>query len=328
MADVVVYAMRDYDEKPWFEQFAKELGLTIKLTTERPTMDNLQFADGCTCLNITTNEITAPMAEELYRRGVRFISTRTIGYDHIDMEAARRLGLGVGNASYGPDGVADYTIMLMLMTLRKLKAVLARANAQDFTLKGIQGCTLSEMTVGVIGTGRIGRAVIQRLHGFGCRVLAYDPFENDSVRALADYVPLNTLLAQSDIISLHAPLIKENHHLIGREGIAKMKDGALIINTARGGLIDSEALIEVLVSGKLGGAGLDVVENEFGLYHYDLRGVPLDNRELHILKGLPNVIVTPHVAFYTEDAVRDMVGLSLRSCRSFLDGTDDPMRVL
>ena len=328
MADVMVYSMRDFDEQPWYEQVSRELGLSIRTCPDRPSMDNIALAEGCRCLSIITTGVTGEMEEEFYRRGVRFISTRTIGYDHIDLAAARRLGIGISNVAYDPDGVADYTVMLLLMVIRRVKPMLARASAQDYTLNGLLGPSLKELCVGVVGTGRIGKAVIRRLQGFGCRVLAYSPHEDDGIRSMAEYVPLEELLAQSDVVSLHAALAPGSEHLLDRSAINRMKDGAVVINTARGGLIDTAALIDALESGKLSGAGLDVLENENALFYTDLRGRPLPRRDMHILKGMPNVIFTPHMAFYTQDAIRDMVKYSLESCRHFLDGTPDPMRVL
>lgn len=176
------------------------------------------------------------------------------GYDHIDMQAAKDCGIRVGNAPYGPNGVADYAVMLILMSIRNMKRILERTNIQDYTLQGIRGRELSDLTVGVIGTGRIGRTVIRHLSGFGCRILANDPYENEETKQYASYVTLPELWKEADVITLHAPLTEDNFHLIGAETLAQMKDGVVIVNTARGALIDSEALIEGIESGKVGAA--------------------------------------------------------------------------
>ena len=213
------------------------------------------------------------------------------------------------------------------MSIRKMKCIMERAAVQDYTLKGIQGRELGDFTVGVIGTGRIGRTVIRELSGFGCKILAYDLYENEEVKQYADYVNLDTLMETADLITLHTPLTDENYHLISGEASGKMKDRGVLINTARGGLLDTDALIEGIESGKIGAAGLDVVEKEFGLYYYDRKSDIIGNRELSILRGFPNVTVTPHMAFYTDNAIRTMVERSLQSCHAFLTGKENPYEV-
>jgi D-lactate dehydrogenase len=250
-----------------------------------------------------------------------------VGYDHIDLHKAEELGVQVGNATYSPNCVADYTIMLMLMSVRKMKRIMERANINDFSLPGNQGREMPNLTIGIIGTGKIGRTVIKYLSGFGCKVYAYDLFKHDDVKKYAEYVELDTIYANCDMISIHMPLGDSNYHLINQDSIAKMKDKVIIINTARGGIIDSAALIEGLESGKIGAAGLDVVEKEFGLYYYDLKSQVLDNRELMILRSYPNVIVTPHMAFYTDQAIDDMVHHSIKSCWLVEHGKENPWQV-
>lgn len=324
---IAVYNYREFDEAEWFQKFSRELGLTLVICHEAPDMENAALAEGCECISILTSKITEELVQRFADIGVKFIHTRTIGYDHIDTLKCRELGIRFGNAPYGPNGVADYTLMLMLMSIRKMKCIMERAAVQDYTLKGIQGRELADFTVGVIGTGRIGRTVVKELSGFGCRILAYDLYENGEVKKYAEYVSLTELMETSDLITLHTPLTDDNYHLINRETIAKMKDHVVIINTARGGLIDSDALIEGIESGKIGAVGLDVVEKEFGLYYYDRKSDIIDNRELSILRGFPNVTVTPHMAFYTDNAIRTMVEKSLRSCHAFLTGAENPYEV-
>lgn len=324
---VLVYNMRDYDEKRWFDYYSRELGIEYGVCYDDPSLENARLAEGCQCLSVITPRIPAELVQAFYDRGVRYISTRTIGYDHIDIKKCRELGIRVGNAVYGPEGVAEYTIMLMLMSIRKMKRIMQRAEIQDFTLKGNQGRELHDFTVGVLGTGRIGRTVVRLLHGFGCKVLAYDKYPCSEAKQYAEYVSLDEILRRSDLISLHMPLFDDTFHIIDKEAIGKMKEHAVIVNTGRGALIDSEALISGLESGKIGAAGLDVVEQESGLYYNDLKFEPLANRQLAILRGFPNVIVTPHMAFYTENAVGDMVGHSMKSCKCFMTGQDNPWEV-
>lgn len=324
---VAVYSLRSFDEKEWFEVYAKELGLTLVTCPDGPSMENVDITEGCTCVDIITSKIDRQLMCEFAKRGVKYLVTRTIGYDHIDLEAAKEFGIHVGNAPYGPNGVADYTVMLILMSIRKMKRIIERTNVQDYTLKGLQGRELKDLTVGVIGTGRIGRTVVKNLSGFGCKILAYDLYENDETRKYAQYVSLEEMWKQADVITLHTPLTEDNFHLIGKDTIDKMKDGVVLINTARGGLIDSEALISGIESGKIGAAGLDVVENEFELYYFDRKSDVLKNRELAILRGFPNVTVSHHMAFYTDDCVKTVVKDSLMGCKLFMEGKANPWEV-
>lgn len=325
---VTVYNCREFDEKEMFLQYGKEFNIELVLCPDAPDKENAVLAKGSECIDIITSKMPAELLEVFASYGVKYVTTRTIGYDHIDLEAAKRLGMTVANAPYGPCGVADYTVMLILMTIRKMKRIMERGTIQDYTLKGIQGRELKDLTVGVIGTGRIGRTVLKNLSGFGCKLIAYDIYESKEVTdSGVPYVALEEMWKQADVISLHAPLTESNFHLIDEKAICQMKDGVMIINTARGGLIDSQALIAGIESGKIGGAGLDVVENEFGLYYYDHKSDILSNRELAILRSFPNVTVSHHMAFYTDECVKTVVRDSLLGCRLFAEGKENPWEV-
>ena len=323
---VFAYSCRDFDEAPAFREAADALGVSFGYTTLPPTLETAHLAMGYDYLSVLTTPVDAALLDQFHAMGVKMISTRTIGYDHINFRHAAQLGMGISNVTYTPEAVADYTIMLMLMALRKAKRILQRAAINDFTLPGIMGSLLGNKTVGVIGTGRIGHAVIRDLQGFGCRVFAYDKYPADP--APCPYLSLPELLSQCDILTLHIPLLPEDVHMIGREEIAQMKDGVILINTARGGLIDSAALVEALESGKVGACGLDVVEDEFQMYYYDRRADVLGNRWLSILRDMPNVVVTPHMAFYTDQSIRDMTYHSLLSCKLECEGKENPFRVI
>ena len=325
---VTVYNCREFDEKELFLRYEKELGIELVLCPDAPDKENAVLAKGSQCIDIITSKMPEELLSVFADYGVKYVTTRTIGYDHIDVVAAKKLGMTVANAPYGPCGVADYAVMLILMTIRKMKRIMERTNIQDYTLAGIQGRELKALTVGIIGTGRIGRTVLKNLSGFGCKLIAYDLYENEEVKASGvPYVSLEEMWQQADVISLHAPLTEENFHMIDESAISKMKDGVMIINTARGGLIDSQALIAGIESGKIGGAGLDVVENEFGLYYYDHKSDILNNRELTILRGFPNVTVSHHMAFYTDDCVETVVRDSLLGCKCFMEGKENPWEV-
>lgn len=325
---IFVYSYREFDEAEYFERFSREFHVELGICKDAPTLENAHLAKGYSYISIITTKIDAALTERFYELGVRMISTRTVGYDHIDLGKAKELGMRVGNATYSPCCVADYTLMLMLMSIRKMKRIMQRAEINDFSLPGIQGRELHNFTVGVIGTGKIGREVIRQLSGFGCKIYACSRSEKEEVRGLAEYVSLEEIWKRCDLITLHMPLTEENTHMINCETIQKMKDGVVLINTARGGLIDTEALIEGLEKGKIGAAGLDVIENEFGMYYYDKKSDILSKRELYVLRGFPNVIVTPHMAFYTDQAISDMVRHSIQSCCLEEAGERDPWQVL
>ena len=264
-----VFSMRTFDELPCFEKYCPKYGIEYDYTTETPCMDNLELAKGYDVVNVITTVFDQPMLKKLHDMGVKCIATRTIGYDHIDVDYAKSLGMGVIHISYSPNSVADYAIMMILMGLRRMPHIMERANIQDYTLKGKIGRELPDCTVGIIGTGRIGRTVIRHLSGFGCKMLAYDLYENEEVKQYAEYTDLDTLLKNSDVITLHAPATDDNYHMIDASAIEKMKQDVVIINCARGALIDTDALIDGIESGKVGFAGLDVVEHESGLYYFN-----------------------------------------------------------
>lgn len=315
-----VYNFREFDEGKYFEEITKKYGVQAEYTAQSPSVKNAEWVKEYECVNVITTRIDKPLLEKFKEYGVKYITTRTIGYDHIDVKTAKKLGIRVSNITYTPDTVAEYTVMLMLMAKRKMKRIMERAVIQDYTLKGIIGSELNQCVVGIIGTGRIGETVIRDISGFGCKILAYDLYQKESVKGYAEYTDLDTLMREADIISLHMPANESNYHMIDERAIAKMKPGVLLVNTARGALIDSGALISGIESGQIGGAALDVVEKELGLYYNDLRSTVLGNRELAILKSFPNVIVTPHMAFYTEEAIHDMVKHSIESYCMFAKG--------
>jgi lactate dehydrogenase-like 2-hydroxyacid dehydrogenase len=314
---ILIYSSRA-DEMEYFKEFSEKYQVELMLCKDAPAIENADMAKGYECISIITTIINAELLQKFYDAGVRLISTRTIGFDHIDIKSAEALGIKVENVTYSPSSVADYTVMLILMANRKMKAIMERSNVQDYSLRGVQGKELHNLTVGVIGTGRIGQTVIRYLSGFGCHLIAYDLYQNEMIKQYAEYVPLEQLFASSDIITMHVPATKDNFHLINKDSIALMKDGVFIINTARGSLIDTEDFIDGIEQKKIGGAALDVIEQESNLYYNDLKCEILDNRGLAVLKSYPNVIVTPHTAFYTDQAVSDMVENSILSCISFM----------
>lgn len=323
-----VYSYRTFDEAFFFEKFSKEYGIELGICREAPTLQNAYLAKGYDYISVITTPIDEALVTAFHQYGIKMISTRTVGYDHIDLKKAKELGVRVSNVTYTPESVADYTVMLMLMSIRRMKHIMQRAAINDFSLEGLAGRTLSSFTIGIIGTGKIGTAVIKVLNGFGCKIYAYDTCEKEEIKEYVSYADLETVYKRCDMISLHMDLNQDNYHLINKESIKKMRDGVILINTARGGLIDSESLIEGLEQGKIGAVGLDVVEKEFGLYYYNLKNDTINNRELFILRSFQNVIVTPHMAFYTDQSISDMVKHSILACYYDARGKENPWCIL
>jgi D-specific alpha-keto acid dehydrogenase len=305
------------DEAVLFRELAPRFGVIPTITEAAVSEANVELAVGNHCVSVGhKTHVTNATLRALGQAGVRYISTRSIGYDHVDVTYAESVGICVGNVAYSPDSVADYTLMLILMGLRHAKSMIRRTDVHDYRLNDVRGRELRDLTVGVVGTGRIGAAVMDRLRGFGCRILAYD----SRPITPADYVPLDELLQQSDIVTLHTPLNPDTHHLLNRQRIERIKDGAHIVNTGRGPLLDTEALVSALESGRLGGAALDVLEGEEGIFYADCRDKPIESKLLLRLQELPNVLISPHTAYYTDHALRDTVENSIVNCLKFGNG--------
>ena len=304
----------EQDEAKTFRTLSLCYGVIPTITSEIISETTAGFATGNRCISVGhKSEVSKATIHALWNAGVKYISTRSIGCNHIDTNAAAKMGISVETVTYSPGSVADYTLMLMLMAIRKTKYTMRAVEQYDFRLDSVRGKELQDMTVGVLGTGRIGKAVIGRLKGFGCRVLACDHRQS----IMADYVPLHELLRNSDIITLHMPLSSETLHFIGREQIKEMKQGTFLINTARGALIDTAGLMEALENGKLGGAALDVLEGEEDYFYLNCAQKPIDHPFLHRLQCMPNVIITPHTAYYTEQALRDTTEITIKNCLKF-----------
>jgi D-specific alpha-keto acid dehydrogenase len=313
--EVTVYGCGP-DEAALFAELAPRLGVRATTTDETVSVANVDLARGNRCVSVGHKaEVTGSTLFALSRAGVRYLSTRSVGCDHVDVAEAAALGITVEPVAYSPDSVADHTVMLMLMAVRGARSVIRRADAHDFRLPAVPGQELRDLTVGVVGTGRIGTAVITRLRGFGCRVLTHDAHP----RTTTGQVPLDELVRRSDLVTLHTPLGPDTHHLLDRRRIALLPRGAFVVNTARGALVDTEALLESLEGGRLGGAALDVVEGEEGTFYADRRGRRIDPR-LARLQRLPNVVVTPHTAYFTAHALADIVENALLGCLAFERG--------
>lgn len=304
---IFAYEVRP-DEQEAFRAVAAQLPVEIASTSEPLTDQTLHLCAGCQ--GITTlghSRLNREMFAALKEMGIGAVSTRTVGTNHIDLKAAKELGMMVSNTSYGAECVADHTVMLLLVCLRNYKPALWRMQVNDYSLAGLQGRQVKSLTIGVIGTGRIGLQVMRNLSGFGCKFLCYDPYPNEAAAELGTYVPLDEIWANCDVITFHTPLTEENFHMVNRDTIAKMKPGVILLNTARGELMDIEALIEGIEREHIGRLGMDVFAEEEGIYHENRRDDIIKNRSMAYLRQFPNVVMTPHMAFYTQEAVEQMV---------------------
>ncbi|SHO46971.1 NAD(P)-dependent oxidoreductase [Anaerocolumna xylanovorans] len=274
---------------------------------------------GFDALWITTScKVTPKKAEELKSAGVCYLASRAAGTDHMDGKAMERAGIrGANVPKYSPNAIAEHTICLVLMLLRHMKRELFMIERYDFTLNGLRGRELRNMTVGVIGTGRIGAGTIQVLKGFGCRIIAHDLYQNEEVKDSAAYTDLQEVLASSDIIILHCPLTEKSEKLINRDTIGTMKDGVLLVNTARGGLMDYEAVLAGLTNGKIGGAAFDVYDRETPYIRRKAEKDTFEDETLRELLGRENVIYTAHMSFYTDTAIENMILTTFENLKEY-----------
>ncbi|BCX04042.1 MAG: lactate dehydrogenase [Candidatus Roseilinea sp.] len=281
------------------------------------------LADGFRAVSIFVNDdASAPVVERLARGGVRLLALRSTGFNNVDLNAAARCGITVMRvANYSPYAVAEFAVALLLAVNRKIHRAYNRTREGNFLLDGLQGRDIHGKTVGVIGTGRIGAVFAHIMAGFGVTLLGYDVASNpECVRLGMRYVGLDELLAQSDIVSLHAPLLPSTYHIINAEALTKMKPGAILINTSRGALVDAEALIEALKSGRIGAVGLDVYEEEDGLFFRDRSDQIITDDVFARLMTFPNVLITGHQAFFTHEALAQIAETTIRNLTDFEAG--------
>lgn len=276
------------------------------------------------------DRLDAEVLNLLHEAGVRLIALRCAGFNNVDLAEAGKLGITVARVpAYSPHAVAEHTVGLMLSLNRKLHRAFNRVREGNFALDGLMGFDMKGKTVGLIGTGRIGVVTARILGGFNCRVLGFDPYPSEEAgKAGVQYVSLDELLAASDMISLHCPLTPETHYVIDRAAIAKMKSGVMLINTSRGGLIDTAAVIEALKKGKIGSVGLDVYEEEGDIFFEDLSDKIIQDDVLARLLTFPQVIVTGHQAFFTREAMENIASTTIGNLTDFENGGVRPERLV
>lgn len=316
---VAVFSTKAYDRK-FLEAANRNQQHELVFFDPHLSKDTAILATGCPAVCIFVNDqVDAATLEILAAHGTRLIALRCAGFNNVDLKATAELGISVVRVpAYSPEAVAEYTIAMILCLNRKIYRAYNRVKEGNFSLDGLMGFNLHQRTVGIIGTGRIGAIVTQILKGFGCHLLAYDVYHNPEVEAAgAKYVELSELFANSDIISLHCPLMPETHHLINSDAIEQMKPGVMIINTSRGGLINAKAVTRGLKSGKIGSLGLDVYEKESDLFFEDLSGTIIQDDVFLRLTTFPNVLISGHQAFFTEEALSNIAETTLANITDF-----------
>ncbi|MBO6157820.1 MAG: 2-hydroxyacid dehydrogenase [Firmicutes bacterium] len=317
MIKVAFFDAKPYDI-PSFEAYGKEHDMTFRFLETKLNEDTVELARGCNAVCVFVNDnVNAAVIDRLYEFGVRLIALRSAGYNNVDIRAAFGKVHVVHVPAYSPYAVAEHAMALLLTSVRRIHKAYNRTREFNFSLSGLTGFDFHGKTVGVVGTGKIGRIFIDICRGFGMHVIAYDlfPAKDSGI----DYVPLDELFERSDIISLHCPLTDETRHMIGEASIEKMKKGVVIVNTSRGGLIDTAALLEGIKSRKVGAACLDVYEEEADVFFEDRSGHIMNDELLARLISMPNVIVTSHQAFLTEEALNNIAETTVHNIRSCFD---------
>jgi D-lactate dehydrogenase len=319
---VAVFSTKGYDRR--FLQAANaQYGHELTFLEARLTAATAGLASGhdavCPFVN---DDVSAATLEALRALGIRLAALRSAGFNHVDVGAAERLGVTIARVpAYSPHAVAEHAIGLLLTLNRKFHRAYNRVREGNFSLEGVVGFDLHGKTVGVVGTGKIGTVFCRILRGFGCRIMALDPYPNDECRELGvEYVEFAQLLAESHIISLHLPLTPETHHLIDDDALSLMKPGAMLINTSRGAVVDTRATIGALKSGQLGALGIDVYEEEADLFFQDLSDRVLQDDVLARLMTFPNVLITGHQAFFTREAIGTICATTISSISAYADG--------
>ncbi len=308
-------------EKPFFTELNANYKFNISFFENSLTEKTVQLASGFKAICSHPNDkINATVLKELSQLGVKLIALRSAGFNHVDIPAAAKLNIKVVRVpAYSPYAVAEFATTMILALNRKICRASSRVHDLNFSLEGLVGFDLHGKTIGIIGAGKIGSVLTKIMTGFGCKVLIFDPKMNPDLidKYNAQYVSLYELYKLSDIITLHVPLTASTHHLIDAVAFSKMKKGVMFINTGRGGLIDAKALISALKSGQIGSAGLDVYEEEENLFSQDLSGTILFDDILARLMTFPNVLITAHQAFLTDEALHNIVSTTLQNIQDF-----------
>jgi len=317
---IAVFDTHSYDEQALNTANA-DAGHTLEFFEERLHDKTVELAKGSDAVCPFVNcRLDAALIERLVQLGIKLILLRASGFNGIDIAAAEHAGIYVLRVpAYSPEAVAEHVFALLMTLVRKTHRAYNRVREQNFSLEGLEGFTLHGRTFATLGAGRIGQAALRIAHGFGMRLLAHDPFQSPQILSEVgvEYVSVERLLREADVISLHLPLTAENHHIIDADALAEMRKGVAIINTSRGGLIDSTALIDALKSGQVAYVGLDVYELEEGVFFNDLSDQPLQDDTLARLMSFPNALITSHQGFLTREALHEIAVTTLENATAF-----------
>lgn len=328
--DVCIFSAKRF-ERPFLEDANKRHGHALTLLEASLDESTATLAKGHAAVCVFANDKpNGPVLQQLAAGGTRLLALRSAGFNHVDLEAADRLKITVARVpAYSPCAIAEHAVALMLALNRKIHRAHARVREGNFLLDGLMGFDMHGKTVGVVGTGRIGTAAAQILAGFGCTVLGFDPTPNPECTALGlRYVELDDLLAQAHIVTLHCPLTPQSRHLISAQRIAKMRPGVMLINTGRGALVDTKALINGLKSGRIGSLGLDVYEEEENIFFRDLSDQIIHDDVFARLTTFSNVLITAHQGFFTYEAVEQIQSTTLANITDFERGQLRPENVV
>lgn len=318
---ILFYDAQKYD-RTHFDEVNKKYGFEIKYQSAHLDEHTAHLSKGYDAVCAFVNDdLSREVLSILKDNNIRIVALRCAGFNNVDLNAAKEFGVEVVRVpAYSPEAIAEAAVSMLMTLNRRLQHAYVRTREFNFSLNGLVGSTLYGKTCGVIGTGKIGRAFIRIAKGFGMRILAYDPYPAEIEGV--EFVSLEKLFKESDFISLHCPLTKENWHLVNKDTIAQMKDGVYIVNTSRGGLINSQDLLEALKERKLGGAALDVYEEEAGVFFKDSSDMGIEDDTLARLISMPNVLVTGHQAFLTNEALDAIAATTLESLQAFKDGKE------
>jgi D-lactate dehydrogenase len=319
---VAIFSTKSYDRQ-FLEAENQAHGHELTFFEPRLTHETASLAAGYAAVCVFINDtLDGETLRAIAAQGVTLIALRSAGFNHVDLKTADELGLTVVRVpAYSPYAVAEHAVALILALNRKIYRAYNRVRDDNFSLEGLLGFDLHDSTVGIVGTGKIGQCFAQIMHGFGCRLLAYDPYPNAVCQDLGvAYVDLPTLLSASDIVSLHCPLTPANHHLINSNSLQHLKTGAMLINTSRGALLDTAAVIQGIKTGKVGYLGIDVYEQEEALFFEDLSNTVIQDDTFQLLQSFPNVLITAHQAFFTRDALKNIAETTLANITAFAAG--------
>lgn len=323
---ILFYDTKSYDKDSFQETLKDFPGMEIEYTKSDLDPRTAALAEGFDAVcGFVSSDVSARTLSILHNKGIGLVLMRCAGFNNVDLDSARQYGIRVMRVpGYSPEAVAEHAMALALAANRRLYKAYNKVRENDFSLSGLMGFNFYQKTAGIIGTGKIGAAMCRICHGFGMKVIAYDVYENPSIRDFVEYVTLDELLSRSDVISLHCPLMDSTYHMINIDTIRKMKDGVILVNTSRGALVKTADLIEGIRMHKFAGVGLDVYEEETNNVFEDRSDEILEHSTTARLLSFPNVMITSHQGFFTKEALRAIAETTLQNASDYESGTESP----